>query len=60
MVGSISLNMNNSEQIIFQNFYITLEINQDLNPNFETRFPRGYHKEIEAILTEKSLFKNIT
>ena len=41
----MTLNVNNSEKIVFKNFYITLKINQDLNHYFETRFPRGYYKE---------------
>ena len=38
-------NINNREKIFFQNFYITSKNNQDLNQNFETRFPRDDSKQ---------------
>ena len=41
----MALNVNNSEKIFFNSFYITYKLNQDLNQNFETHFPRRYYKE---------------
>ena len=38
-------NINNSEKIIFQNFYITYKNNENLNQNSETRFPRKLDKQ---------------
>ena len=42
--------VNNGEKYICQNFYITLKKNQDLNQNFETRFPQEYHREHSLLI----------
>ena len=35
----------NSEKIFLQIFYITLQMNQDLNQNVETSFPRELYRD---------------
>ena len=43
-------NVNNSEQIFFSNFYLTLTNNQGLYLKFETRFPwKKYEEDILKI-----------